>query len=97
MTTTAKTLSEAEKDAISEQPLTKAELSSLPRVPFVATLRRRLRLTQEEFAKRYAIPLGTVRDWEQCRSEPDAASTAYLTVIAAEPDRVAQALVRRVA
>jgi hypothetical protein len=34
-------------------------------------LRRALRLTQEEFAARYQIPLGTLRDWEQQRAEPD--------------------------
>jgi DNA-binding transcriptional regulator YiaG len=28
-------------------------------------------LTQEEFAGRYHIPIGTMRDWEQGRSEPD--------------------------
>ena len=26
---------------------------------------------QEEFAARFRIPLGTLRDWEQGRSEPD--------------------------
>ncbi len=28
-------------------------------------IRRALGLTQEEFAARYRIPLGTLRDWEQ--------------------------------
>jgi putative transcriptional regulator len=28
-------------------------------------------LTQEEFAARYHIPLGILRDWEQGRTEPD--------------------------
>ena len=89
-TTSGKTHSDARKEAVSESPLTKDELGSLPRVPFVATMRRRLRLTQHEFASRFAIPLGTLRDWEQGRSEPDATSRAYLKVIAADPDRVAQ-------
>ena len=40
------------------------------RVPRIKTLRRALRLTQEEFAARYKIPLGTLRDWEQGRSSP---------------------------
>ena len=55
-------------------------------------IRMRLGLTQEEFAARYHIPLGTLRDWEQHRSEPDQATQAYLKVIAKEPDMVARAL-----
>lgn len=95
--TSGKTRSDPEKEAVSERPLTKAELASMPRVPFVATMRRRLRLTQEEFSARFAIPLGTLRDWEQGRSEPDATSQAYLKVIAADPDRVAQVIGQKVA
>ena len=34
-------------------------------------IRRALELTREEFAARYHIPLGTLRDWEQGRAEPD--------------------------
>lgn len=55
-------------------------------------IRTRLGLTQEEFAARYHIPLGTLRDWEQHRSEPDQAAQAYLKVIAKEPEMVARAL-----
>ena len=49
-------------------------------------------LTQEEFAARYHIPLGTLRDWEQGRAEPDQATRAYLTVIARDPEGVQRAL-----
>jgi len=42
------------------------------RVPRAKTLRRALGLTQEEFAARFQIPLGTLRDWEQGRAEPEA-------------------------
>ena len=55
-------------------------------------LRRVLALTQEEFVARYQIPLGTVRDWEQGRSEPDQPARAYLTVIARDPEGVRRAL-----
>ena len=79
-------------DALSERPLTTQELATLPRVPQVRIIRRALGLTQEEFAARYPIPLGTLRDWEQGRSMPDAPARAYLTVIAKEPQRVAEAL-----
>ena len=55
-------------------------------------MRRALGLTQDEFAARFRIPLGTLRDWEQGKSEPDQAARAYLTVIARIPKAVAEAL-----
>jgi len=73
-------------------PLTDARQGRLRRVPRVKTLRRALALTQEEFAVRYQIPLGTLRDWEQGRSEPDQPAKAYLTVIARDPEGVERAL-----
>ncbi len=85
------------KDLISERPLTSAELERMPLIPAVGTLRRRLRCTQEEFSLRYSIPLGTLRDWEQGRSQPDAAVRAYLKVIAADPERIAQLIEKQVA
>jgi len=74
------------------QPLTDADLARLKRVPHTKTLRRALGLTQEEFAARYHIPLGTLRDWEQGRCEPDQPAHAYLTVIAHDPEGVQGAL-----
>lgn len=74
------------------QPLTEERLAGMKRVPRARTLRRALGLTQEEFAARYHIPLGTLRDWEQGRSEPDPPARAYLHVIAHDPDGVRRAL-----
>jgi putative transcriptional regulator len=73
-------------------PLTDARAGKLRPIPRVKTLRRALALTQEEFAARYHIPLGTLRDWEQGRSEPDQPAKAYLTVIARDPEGVERAL-----
>jgi putative transcriptional regulator len=73
-------------------PLTDEIPGRLRRIPRVKTLRRALALTQEEFAARYQIPLGTLRDWEQGRSEPDQPAKAYLTVIARDPKGVERAL-----
>ena len=73
-------------------PRTEAELAKMRRIPRVKTLRRALRLTQEEFAARYHIPLGTLRDWEQGRSEPDQPARAYLRVIACDSKAVERAL-----
>ncbi|MBO3458794.1 helix-turn-helix domain-containing protein [Aetokthonos hydrillicola CCALA 1050] len=74
------------------QPLTDADLARMKRVPRVKIIRRALGLTQEEFAARYHIPIGTLRDWEQGRSEPDQTAKAYLKVIAANPEAIYQAL-----
>jgi len=71
---------------------TAAELAAAKRVPRVKTMRRALGLTQEEFAGRYMIPLGTLRDWEQGQTEPDAAGRAYLRAIRGNPAAVALAL-----
>ncbi len=82
--------SEAEIEAaaasdIENLPITPERRMRLRPVPRVKTLRRALGLTQEEFADRYDIPIGTLRDWEQGRTEPDQAARAYLDVIAREP------------
>jgi putative transcriptional regulator len=61
----------------------------------VRTLRQALGLTQEEFATRFHIPLGTLRDWEQGRTEPDQPARAFLKVIARDPDGVSRALAAR--
>jgi len=73
-------------------PMTPEEMAKARRVPRVKTLRRVLGLTQEEFAARYHIPLGTLRDWEQGRTEPDQPARAYLKVIASNPEDVSRAL-----
>ncbi|MBI1360485.1 MAG: helix-turn-helix domain-containing protein [Alphaproteobacteria bacterium] len=75
-------------------PLAKKGVQLLKRVPRVQTLRRALSLTQQEFAARYHIPLGTLRDWEQGRSSPDQPARAYLRVIARDPEHVRKALQR---
>ncbi|MGQ0673474.1 MAG: helix-turn-helix domain-containing protein [Hyphomicrobium sp.] len=74
------------------RPMTASEWKVSPRVPQVKIIRRALKLSQEEFAERFRIPLGTLRDWEQGRKVPDAAAKAYLRVIAREPNVVARAL-----
>jgi putative transcriptional regulator len=58
----------------------------------VKRLRERLGLTQEAFAAAYRIPVGTLRDWEQRRKNPDAPARAYLLVIERNPELVASML-----
>ena len=74
------------------QPLTEDDFARMKRTPQVKVMRRALRLSQEEFSATFHIPLGTLRDWEQGRKEPDAAARAYVTVIGREPEAVGRAL-----
>ncbi len=73
-------------------PITPERRARFKRVPQVKSMRRALGLTQEEFSARFKIPLGTLRDWEQGKVEPDQAARAYLTVIARDPEAVRKAL-----
>src|SRR5947208_13531891 len=58
----------------------------------VKQLRRRLGMSQDEFAGRFGFKAARIRDWEQGRSSPDGAVRAYLLVIAREPSAVERAL-----
>lgn len=64
----------------------------VPETVDVAGIRKRQRLSQAAFAKRYGLPPGTVRDWEQKRRQPDRAAMLLLKVIEQAPDLVARAI-----
>ena len=74
------------------QPLTPERLAGTRQTPRLKIIRRALGLTQEEFAARFQIPVGTLRDWEQGAKEQDQAARAYLRAIAGDPDAVRRAL-----
>jgi putative transcriptional regulator len=74
------------------QPLSDADMDRMKLTPRLKIIRRALGLTQEEFAARYQIPLGTLRDCEQAAKQPDQAARAYLRAIAGDPDGVQRAL-----
>ena len=74
------------------KPLMPDDFKRMKRTPRVKLIRRALGLTQEEFAGRFHIPLGTLRDWEQGAAVPDQSARAYLTVIARDPEAVRKAL-----
>ena len=61
-----------------------ADLRAMRRVSAVKKLRWKLGLSQRAFARRYGIPLGTLRDWEQGGS-PGPTGASYLKVIAGDP------------
>lgn len=74
------------------RPMTDAEWEVAPKVPRARIIRRALGLTQEEFATRFQIPIGTLRDWEQGKVEPDKSARAYLRAIAGDAAAVQRAL-----
>jgi putative transcriptional regulator len=60
----------------------------------VKALRQRIGKTQDEFSKDYKLPIGTVRDWEQHRREPETGSKVYLSMIEVDPEGVKQILAK---
>jgi putative transcriptional regulator len=60
----------------------------------VRDLRRRARLTQQEFASKLGVPVETIRNWEQGKRMPRGPARALLTVIAHAPDTVFAALAK---
>ncbi len=61
-------------------------------LPDVKAIRRTLRMSQDEFAAVYRIPLATVKNWEQGRRQPDAPAAAYLRAIKRRPKEVMEAV-----
>ena len=62
--------------------------------PEVRDLRRRARLTQQEFAARLGVPVETIRNWEQGKRMPRGPARALLAVIAHAPETVFAALAK---
>jgi putative transcriptional regulator len=76
------------------QPMTPDDFKRMKRTPQVSIIRRALKLTQEQFSERFHIPVGTLRDWEQGRAEPDQPARTLLYLIARDARRVARMLNR---
>jgi putative transcriptional regulator len=64
----------------------------IPKKIDVKAIRRRARMSQDQFAKNYGFSKRTLEHWEQGRRLPTGASRAFLTVIAREPEAVTRAL-----
>lgn len=62
------------------------------RARIVRKARTGLGLSQTEFARRFCVPVGTLRDWEQARVTVPDYALAYVRVITYAPDVVAQAV-----
>jgi putative transcriptional regulator len=71
----------------------KAELQQVwPKPIDVKAIRKRVKMSQAEFARAYGLNKRALQEWEQGGRQPDSAARAYLTVIAKEPAVVRRAL-----
>jgi putative transcriptional regulator len=62
------------------------------RARLIRRTRTKLGLSQTEFASRFRVPVGTLRDWEQARATPPDFAVAYVQVIGLHPDLVAKSV-----
>jgi putative transcriptional regulator len=58
----------------------------------VRAIRKKLGLSQAQFAASFGFGLDAVQNWEQGRRRPEGAARAFLKVIEREPDAVRRAL-----
>lgn len=62
------------------------------RARLIRKTRTGLGLSQSEFARRFRVPVGTLRHWEQVRATAPDFAVAYVRVISQHPDMVAKAV-----
>lgn len=67
-------------------------LDRAQRARLIRKTRTGLGLSQSEFASRFRVPVGTLRDWEQARATAPDFAIAYVRVIGQHPDIVAKAV-----
>jgi putative transcriptional regulator len=63
-----------------------------PKPVDVKAIRKKVKMSQAQFARTYGISKRALQEWEQGGRQPDSAARAYLTVIAKEPAIVRRAL-----
>ncbi len=79
--------SDAEDFAVTIEAMDRGQRARL-----IRKTRTGLGLSQSEFASRFRVPVGTLRDWEQARATAPDFAIAYVRVIGQHPDMVAQAV-----
>lgn len=58
----------------------------------IRAVRRKLRLSQSQFAAKFGFQTATLKNWEQGRTRPDGPARVLLAVIARHPAAVEDAL-----
>jgi putative transcriptional regulator len=74
-----------------ENQRARVTLVHVPKVD-VRAVRRKMGLSQTQFATKFGFPPATLRNWEQGRAHPDAPTRVLLAVIAKHPDAVEDVL-----
>ena len=74
------------------QPLTEEQLARMRPIAAARRIRRKMRMSLDDFAAAYDIPAATLRAWERHEAEPTPAEAAYLRAIENAPDAVRKAL-----
>ncbi|HVE22104.1 MAG TPA: helix-turn-helix domain-containing protein [Acidocella sp.] len=72
--------------------VTAAAMDRGQRARLIRQTRTKMGLSQPEFAARFHVPVGTLRDWEQARATAPDFAIAYIKVIAQFPEIVAKAV-----
>ena len=67
-------------------PLTPEQCAQMRPVAVTKLVREKLRMSRDEFAAAYGIPLDTLAAWERRTAEPSEAELAFLRVIEREPE-----------
>lgn len=73
-------------------PVTRAALDRGRKARLIRQTRTKLGLSQAEFAARFRVPIGTLRDWEQARVTAPEFAVAYVRVIGRRPEVVDEVL-----
>ncbi|MGH6900104.1 MAG: helix-turn-helix domain-containing protein [Geminicoccaceae bacterium] len=78
--------------AFARGELTEGFVIHAPETVDVRAIRRRLGMSQAQFAAAFGLELDAIRNWEQGRRRPEGAARAFLKVIEREPEAVRRAL-----
>ena len=57
-----------------------------PEQLLVISVRKQLKKSQLAFSKLLGVPIGTIRDWEQGRKQPDSAAVTLIKVAQINPE-----------
>ena len=57
-----------------------------PEQLLVISVRKQLKKSQPAFSKLLGVPVGTIRDWEQGRKQPDSAAITLIKVAEKNPE-----------
>jgi len=90
--TKEKTLGHELVEAVKEALASKEQGKMVRPKVNVVMIRRKLGMTQSQFAKQYHIRLQTLRNWEQEKRFPDTTVLAYLICIAKRPKLISDML-----